>query len=145
MNRIFIDTNIFISPYFWPGNERNLVSIPQKNIKYFTSQQVLEEIKKVLKEKFNVNINDIDDYISKILSKFIIAKPDFDSQVVVRDEKDTDILKSALSKHCIFLITGDKDLLTLKKVKNMRILTSTELIKELKLIFIPRTREQKGN
>jgi len=145
MNRIFIDTNIFISAYFWPGNERNLVSIPQKNINYFTSQQVLEEIKKVLKEKFNVNINDIDDYISKILSKFIIAKPDFDSQVVVRDEKDTDILKSALSKHCIFLITGDKDLLTLKKVKNMRILTSTELIKELKIIFMPRIREQKGN
>ena len=142
MNRIFIDTNIFISAYFWPGIERNLVSILQKNIKYFTSQQVVDEIKKVLMEKFSVNISDIDDYISKILSKFFIANPDFESQVVVRDEKDTDILKSALSEHCTFLITGDKDLLTLKKVKNMRILTSTELIKELK--FIPKIREQKG-
>ena len=140
MNRVFIDTNIFISAYFWPGNERNLVSIPKKNIKYYTSQQVLDEIKKVLMEKFNVNINDINGYISKILSKFIIAKPDVKSQVVVRDEKDTDILKSALSEQCTFLITGDKDLLTLKKVKNTRILTSTELIKELKLKFIPKNR-----
>ena len=138
MNRVFIDTNIFISAYFWPGNERNLVSIPHKNIKYYTSQQVLDEIKKVLMEKFNVNIDDINGYISKILSKFIIAKPDVESQVVVRDEKDTDILKSALSEHCTFLITGDKDLLTLKKVINTRILTSTELIKELK--FIPKDR-----
>jgi len=138
MNRVFIDTNIFISAYFWPGNERNLVSIPQKNIKYYTSQQVLDEIKKVLMEKFNVNINDINGYISKILSKFIIAKPDVKSQVVVRDEKDTDILKSALSEKCTFLITGDKDLLTLKKVINTRILTLTELIKELK--FIPEDR-----
>jgi len=140
MNRVFIDTNIFISAYFWSGNERNLVSIPQKNIKYYTSQQVLDEIKKVLMEKFNVNINDINGYISKILSKFIIAKPDVKSQVVVRDEKDTDILKSALSEQCTFLITGDKDLLTLKKVINTRILTSTELIKELKLKFIPEDR-----
>ena len=140
MNRVFIDTNIFISAYFWPGNERNLVSIPPKNIKYYTSQQVLDEIKKVLMEKFNVNINDIDGYISKILSKFIIAKPDVKSQVVVRDEKDTDILKSALSEQCTFLITGDKDLLTLKKVRNTRILTCTELIKELKLKFIPKDR-----
>ena len=138
MNRVFIDTNIFISAYFWPGNERNLVSIPHKNIKYYTSQQVLDEIKKVLMEKFNVNIDDINGYISKILSKFIIAKPDVESQVVVRDEKDTDILKSALSEQCTFLITGDKDLLTLKKVINTRILTSTELIKELK--FIPKDR-----
>ena len=140
MNRVFIDTNIFISAYFWPGNERNLVSIPQKNIKYYTSQQVLDEIKKVLMEKFNVNINEINEYISKILSKFFIAKPDVKSQVVVRDEKDTDILKSALSEKCTFLITGDKDLLTLKKVINTRILTSTELIKELKLKFIPKDR-----
>ena len=140
MNRVFIDTNIFISAYFWPGNERNLVSIPHKNIKYYTSQQVLDEIKKVLMEKFNVNIDDINGYISKILSKFIIAKPDVESQVVVRDEKDTDILKSALSEQCTFLITGDKDLLTLKKVINTRILTSTELIKELKLKFIPKDR-----
>jgi len=140
MNRVFIDTNIFISAYFWQGNERNLVSIPQKNIKYYTSQQVLDEIKKVLMEKFNVNINDVNGYISKILSKFIIAKPDVKSQVVVRDEKDTDILKSALSEKCTFLIKGDKDLLTLKKVINTRILTSTELIKELKLKFIPEDR-----
>ncbi len=139
MNRVFIDTNIFISAYFWPGNERNLVRIPQKNIKYYTSQQVLDEIKGVLKEKFNININDIKDYISKILSKLIIANPDSESQVIVRDEKDTDILKSALSENCTFLITGDKDLLTLKKVKNLRILTSTELIKELKLKFVPKT------
>jgi len=138
MNRVFIDTNIFISAYFWQGNERNLVSIPQKNIKYYTSQQVLDEIKKVLMEKFNVNINNINEYISKILSKFIIAKPDVKSQVIVRDEKDTDILKSTLSEQCTFLITGDKDLLTLKKVINTRILTSTELIKELK--FIPKDR-----
>lgn len=133
MNRVFFDTNIFISAYFWSGNERNLVKILKKNIKYYTSQQVLDEIKKVLMEKFNVSINDVDRYISKIVSQYIIASPDFKSQVVVRDEEDTNILKSALSVNCTYLLTGDKDLLTLKKVRNTRILTSTELIKELNL------------
>ena len=131
MNRIFIDTNIFISAYFWPGNERNLVSIPQKNMKYYASQQVLDEIKKVLMQKFSVNIDDIEVYISKIITKFIIANPEVKSPVIVRDEKDTDILRSALSENCTFLITGDKDLLSLKKVNNTRILSTTEFIKEL--------------
>ena len=44
-------------------------------------------------------------------------------------------MKSALNSHCDYLITGDKDLLTLKKVEATKILKSTALIKELNLKF----------
>ena len=80
MIRVFLDTNIFISAFFWNGNERNLVSIPQKKIRYFTSQQVLYEIRKVLMEKFDVDLIDTSKYISKILSTFSLATPDYKTQ-----------------------------------------------------------------
>ncbi|MFO8017726.1 MAG: putative toxin-antitoxin system toxin component, PIN family [Promethearchaeia archaeon] len=137
MIRVFIDTNVFISAYFWNGNERNLVKIKKKGIEYFTSQQVLDEIKKVLKEKFNVDDRDVSNYLSKIYTNFNLANPDVKLQVFVRDHSDTNILKSALSARCQFLVTGDKDLLDLKKVKETRILNSVGLIDALELNFPP--------
>ena len=135
MIRVFIDTNIFISAYFFTGNERTIVYSRLKNIKYFTSQQVIDEIRAVLGEKFSVDKKDIDDYLSKILLIFALINPDYNINIMVRDEKDTNILKSALAAKCNYLVTGDIDLLTLKKVENLKIVKSRELINELKLNF----------
>lgn len=135
MMNIFFDTTIFISAYF-AGNERNIVYRQFKNIKYFTSQIVIDEIQSVFSEKFKVDKKDVNDYISKILVSFVLINPDYNLKLIVRDEKDTNILKSALAAKCAYLLTGDKDLLTLKQVENLKIMQSSQLILELNLIFI---------
>ena len=133
MIKIFIDTNIFVSAFFFEGNERKIISHHSKNIKYFTSEQVNDEIKTVLLKKFNVDENNINQYLAKIILEFVLVAPDYNLNIIVRDEKDTDILKSALAANCKYLITGDADLLTLKQVENTKIITSKQLIEKLKL------------
>lgn len=133
MIKIFIDTNIFISAYFFDGTERNIILHQPKTVKYFTSQQVIDEIQSVLRDKFKVDKKDVNRYISKLSSTFFLVNPDFNLNIVVRDEKDTDIIKSALAAKCELLLTGDKDLLTLKQVENTKIINSSQLFKELKM------------
>ena len=133
MIKIFIDTNIFISAFFFDGNERKIVSHRSKNIKYFASEQVTDEIKSVLLNKFNVNEKTVNEYVAKIMLEFRLVTPDYNLNIIVRDEKDTNILKSSLAANCKYLITGDKDLLTLKQVEKTKIITSKQLIDELKL------------
>lgn len=134
MINIFIDTNIFISAFFFDGNERKILSNPPTNTRYYTSQQVINEIEFVLMNKFQVEKKIVFDFISKLYVKFILSKPNYNLNLIVRDDKDTDILKSALSAKCKYLITGDKDLLTLKQVENTKVIKSKQLIKEFNLI-----------
>ena len=133
MIKIFLDTNIFISGFFFDGNERKIVEHRSKNIKYFTSEQVTDEIESVLLNKFNVDNNTVKKYVAKIILEFVLIKPKYHLNIIVRDEKDTNILKSALAGKCTYLVSGDKDLLTLKQVENTKIITSKQLIDELKL------------
>ena len=132
MINIFLDTNIYISAFFFEGNERKIVTHRSKNIKYFTSEQVIDEIKSVLLNKFNADEYTVNQYVAKILLEFVLVQPDYNLNLIVRDEKDTDILKSSLAAKCKYLVTGDKDLLTLKQVENTKIITSKQLIEELK-------------
>ena len=133
MIKIFIDANFFVSAFFFDGNERKIISHHSKNIKFFTSEQVTDEIRSVLLNKFNVDENTVNEYVAKIILEFILVNPNYNLNIIVRDEKDTNILKSSLAANCKYLITGDKDLLTIKQVEKTKIITSKQLIEELKL------------
>ncbi len=135
MIKIFIDINIFISAYFFNGNKRKIVYHRSKNIKLFTSQQVCDEIQSVLRKKFNVEEKSVNEYIAKIMLEYKLIPPNYNLNLIVRDEKDTNILKSSLVAKCNYLITGDKDLLTLKQVINTEIITSRQLIEKYKMNF----------
>ena len=133
MIKIFIDTNIFISAFFFDSNERKIVTHRSKKIKYFTSEQVIDEIQSVLLNKFNVDENTIKEFVAKIMLEFVLVRPDYNLNIIIRDKKDTNILKSSIAANCKYLITGDKDLLTLKQIENTKIITSKQLIELLKI------------
>jgi putative PIN family toxin of toxin-antitoxin system len=44
-----------------------------------------------------------------------------------RDEKDNMVLKAALEHNIDYLVTGDKDLLELKEIKNTKIILLSQL------------------
>ena len=133
MKSAFIDTNVFISAYMFAGNERKIISKKPKDIRFFISQQVIDEITDVLKHKFNLDDRDIQEYILKIETEFKFSAPDYNIKLTVRDQKDTDILKSAIHAKCDYLITGDKDLQTLREINNLKIINTAEFIRIMKL------------
>ena len=57
-----------------------------------------------------------------ILDLSEIVAVDIDLDVDVRDVKDIDIIKSAIGSECDYLVTGDKDILVIEIIGNMKIL-----------------------
>jgi putative PIN family toxin of toxin-antitoxin system len=123
MTRVVLDTNVLISSFFWKGPSRHIVDLAIANkIKSITSPEILEEVEAVLYEDFpQVPYDKIEGVIRDILSYSQLIIP---QQIMVkrlRDLKDTKIIACAVSAKADYIVTGDKDLLVLKKYGGIQI------------------------
>jgi predicted nucleic acid-binding protein len=53
--------------------------------------------------------------------------------VIIRDPDDDAVLAFAVTAECEVIVSGDDDLLHLKRYQNIRILTAAELLSELSI------------
>lgn len=126
MIKAVLDTNILISSFFWKGPSRHIVDLAITNkIKSVTSPEILEEVEAVLYEDFpQVPYTKIEEIMRDILSYSQLIIPRRFTVKRLRDIKDTKIIACALSAKADYIVTGDKDLLVLKKYESTKILTS---------------------
>jgi len=134
MTKVVLDTNVLISSLFWKGPSRHIVDLAiAGKIKSVTSPEILEEVETVLYEDFpQVPYPRIEEIMRDILSYSQLIIP---SEVIVkhlRDLKDTKIIACAISAKADYIITGDKDLLVLKKYKDILILTPKSFLDSFK-------------
>lgn len=131
--RVILDTNLWISFLI----SQNFTEIDQlledKRIVLIFSYESLEEFIEVVrrpkfKKFFSKNdveklLNIFDQYADfvKVASKVIMC----------RDPKDNFLLNLAIDGKADYLVTGDKDLLILEKLKNTRIITFRSLLEEI--------------
>jgi len=128
--KLVLDTNIFISSFFWGGNPRKLMTrIIDGKDALFISNEILREVFSVMtRPKFNVNyrqiihfIDSIEEISCRVTSLGII-------QGVCRDSDDDKILECAVLGDVDFIISGDSDLLSLKEFQGIPIMTASEYI-----------------
>ena len=122
--KIVIDTNIFISSYFWGGKPRKIFErVLNGYDELFITEDIINEIIEVMnRDKFTVKSNDIKDYIQiiKKYSKKIVSENIIES--IGRDADDDKILLCGIAGNVDYIITGDDDLLVLKEYKNIKII-----------------------
>lgn len=125
MIKAVLDTNVLISSIFWKGPSRRIVDLAIANkIKSITSPEILEEVEAVLYEDFpQVPYAKIEEIMRDILSYSQLIIPRRFTVKRLRDIKDTKIIACALSAKADYVVTGDKDLLVLKKYESTKILT----------------------
>ncbi len=130
--RLVIDTNIFISYLISNSFPKLDKHIQSNKVKLLFSQELLDEflevvsrpkLKKYFSEKDVIALlNNIQNH-----SDFI----DVESHVTIcRDEKDNFLLSLCADGKADYLITGDEDLLILKKFKKTTILKISEYLKK---------------
>ena len=127
---VVVDTNIFVSAFIWGGQPKRVIEkwLKGKFI-LLLSPFLLSEIILVL-ERFGFSQPDLRKirYILEDNSlKFLPKK----KVKVCRDEKDNQVLDLCLAGQANFLVTGDKDLLTLKKFCQTQIFTPKEFLTRL--------------
>jgi len=123
MTRVVLDTNVLISSFFWKGPSRHIVDLAIANkIKSITSPEILEEVEAVLYEDFpQVPYDKIEGIIRDTLSYSQLIIPQQITVKRLRDLKDTKIIACAVSAKADYIVTGDKDLLVLKKYGGIQI------------------------
>jgi putative PIN family toxin of toxin-antitoxin system len=122
--KIVIDSNVFISSFFWGGHPRDVFErIINGFDELYITDEIIKEISSVMNcRKFDTNTKQIEDYI-KIIEKYsekIISKDIPES--ISRDKDDNKILQCGLDGNVDFIVTGDKDLLVLREYKTIRII-----------------------
>jgi len=128
--KIILDTNLWISFLISKKFSQIDKLIENKTIIFIFSNELLEEfIDVVSRPKFKKYFPKRD--VEKILEYF----DQFGKLVEVtsnirscRDEKDNFLLNLSIDSRAHYLVTGDKDLLILKKIDKTKILTLSEFI-----------------
>jgi len=121
--RIFFDTNVIISAFITHGSAPELFSYCLANHRNYTSDFVIAELEKNL-PKFDYSEEEI-----KIVTGFlninfsIISGYGKLGEKICRDEDDDNILAAACKSEVDCIITGDKDLLVLKKYNGIPVLS----------------------
>ena len=123
--KLVLDTNIFISAFYWGGNPQRLINrIIEGLDELYISNEILSEIISVMnRPKFKTQPEIIDNYI-KTIEK--IGKKVFVSgklKGICRDKDDDNKIECGTLCKADYIITGDDDLLVLNKYQQMGIIT----------------------
>ena len=127
-NRIIVDTNLWISFLITKGFKRLNKLILNDSVTLVFSMELLDEFIEVSKRpKFSPYFN-YDDTVA--LLKLFHAYGEMINVTsnieICRDAKDNFLLSLAADSQADFLLTGDKDLLTLNTFGKTKIFTITE-------------------
>ncbi len=126
--RVVLDTNILISSFSFGGKPREvLFKVLGKEIAGVTSQILVAELIDVERKKFNLTRTDTKLIETQIEDNFEIVFPT-KSVKVCRHDSDNRVLEAAIEGKCDFIVTGDKDLLILKRYKSVTILKPSEFL-----------------
>lgn len=126
--KIVLDTNVLISSILFGGKPKEIIKLIQENkIIAITSPLLIAELLETLVKKFDFTSSKIDFVKELIKENFSELYP---SQTVhiVSDEPDNRVIEAAIEGNCEYIVTGDNDLLRLKKFKKISIIDPNEFL-----------------
>ena len=131
MNRVVLDTNVLVSAILLKGHLTKFVDLwKEGSISPAISKETFTELRKVLSyPKFGLKDDDIKTIIEKeILPFFEVVDIKEKIHAVCRDPDDDMFISVAFYAKASHIVTGDKDLLDLKKYKSIKIVSPQEYL-----------------
>ncbi|MBI2357353.1 MAG: putative toxin-antitoxin system toxin component, PIN family [Deltaproteobacteria bacterium] len=121
--RVFLDTNVLASAAATRGLCADVLREVLTSHELLTSAQVLSKLERVLRTKFGVAQDLIDDFISLMRQDTVLARPGRLPTIEIQDQHDLPILSAAISAGATVFVTGDKELLDIGQIENLAILS----------------------
>ena len=132
--RVVIDTNVVISALLFGGVPGGLIPLWKSGrIKPFVSKQIIDEYLRVLAyPKFILSEEEINYILYKeVLPYFEVVEIKVGKIIIQEDPADDMFIRCALSGKAKVIISGDSHLLSLKSYQKVKILTPSQVLKEL--------------
>ncbi len=128
--KIVFDTNVILSSLVTQGLSHRVLKICIDNHKLFISKWIINEVIEKLELKFTIKKSEIKRIKEFVLNAFETIEPKGEIPTVCRDKDDNNILHLAEYLNADVIITGDKDLLDLKKFNKTIIITPRIFMEE---------------
>lgn len=124
--RVFLDTNVLVSAFTTRGLCADVLRVVLRDHTLLTGDFNLRELRRVLRTRMDAPAPVIDAAEALLREQVVIATPDTRPPVDVRDPDDAWVLAAALNGDADILVTGDRDLLAVRPVTTLTILTPRE-------------------
>ena len=130
MLRVTADTNILVSGLiFRRGKPYQFLGMAlEAAVSMVVSQAIIDETEDVLARKFGASTEDIAEAKAIIADAARTITPTVQLDVVKEDPPDNRILECAVTAGADYIITGDKDLLRLRRYDSINIITVGEFL-----------------
>lgn len=129
--RVVIDTNVVISN-LWLGKPRKVLNLwRDKKIEWVVSEEIIKEYLNVL-GRF-ISENELNEWIDIFTDStlVIILKPKCHLNIIEEDPDDNKFINCAIEGKVKYIVSGDKHLLKIKNIENIKILNCDSFLKEL--------------
>ena len=128
--KVVLDTNVLISAIMFGGKSRDILEMGiSGKIKIALSQDILKELAEVLVDKkFRAPMAFVRQTIHELsdISELVIVTDKIN--FVKSDPDDNRILECAVSAKADYIVSGDSDLLDLKHLKRIKILSPSDFV-----------------
>lgn len=125
--RVVCDTNVLIAGLVAEGLCRDIVKRRLPAVELFSSQALLDELGEKLRDKFGVNPDELP-LLNAYRDKVVVVRPRPLPQPICRDSDDDRVLATAIAAQAEVILTGDDDLLVLKKHQGIRIVSPRQFV-----------------
>jgi putative PIN family toxin of toxin-antitoxin system len=125
--KVLFDTNVLISAFLTEGLcSKILLRAKNGQFELHTCPFIIDELRGKLEDKFSATKAEIKEAVALIKEISFAVNPDENNitvKGVCRDVDDDSILACALAIGADYIVTGDPDLLVIKKYKTIKIIT----------------------
>ena len=128
--KIVLDANIFVSSFFWGGNPKIVMErVIFGKDELFITKEILDELEDVIRRpKFQADIEKISYFISSIEEIAIKITPQKKIKNGSRDKTDNMYIECGITANVDYIISGDNDLLAIKKYGNIEIINAKDYL-----------------
>ncbi len=136
---VVVDTNVLISAVLWFGPSYNVLKTILDKYCLVQCSETLKEFENVIKrkkiskilKKNNIHADTIIETLIKQSSFYYISDKNepLMENITIEDANDLKFVKLAIQTNSKFIVSGDKHLLKLKKVGNIKILNVNDFHK----------------
>ena len=132
--RIVLDTNVLISAVFFGGKPQKIIdAVMWEKLSAYATNEIITEYVEVVSEMIARKQGHLR---HGLLNPFLAKLHIIDTYTQVsfcRDPDDDKFLSCAIDASVPYIVSGDKDLLTIEEYKDIKIVTAAEFCDLLKL------------
>jgi putative PIN family toxin of toxin-antitoxin system len=121
--RLVLDTNVLITAFIANGVCAELLEHCIRRHTIVMSDFILSEFRETMVGKFKFTGEETEDALKLLVPRMVALEPVTLESPVCRDADDDLILATALAGQCDCIVTGDKDLLVLKRFRMIEIVS----------------------